>query len=63
MFSCVYITCLLTVAWRNVNIIAWQSGNICIIIQRLLNLALVSNIILRFLAALVLLIKVIYPPV
>ena len=61
ILACVYIWCTLAADWQNVNIIYWQTGNICILIQKLLTLSLVSIIILRFLAAVVLLLKIVYP--
>ena len=61
ILACIYISCILAADWQDVNILYWQTGNICIIIQKILTLALLSNIILRFLAALVLLLKIVYP--
>ena len=61
ILSCAYICCIVAVAWQNVNIIYWQTGKMCVILQRMLTLALVSTVTFRCLAALVLLLKIVYP--
>ena len=61
ILTCVYISSMLATAWQNVSIIHWQTGNICIILQKILTLALVSNILHRFLVVWILLLKVVYP--
>ena len=61
ILSCVYICCMLAAAWQNVNILYWQTGTMCIILLRMLTLALVSTVTFRCLAGLVLLLKIVYP--
>ena len=61
ILTCVYISSMLATAWQNVSVIHWQVGTICIILQKILTLALVSNILHRFLVVWILLLKVVYP--
>ena len=56
-----YLCSIVAVNIYDVNIVYWQRGNMCKILRIMLSLSLISNIIMRVMAALVLLLKVIYP--
>ena len=61
ILSCVYLWCILVVDWQKVNIVYWQTGHMCKILQQLLTLSLISSIILRCTALLILLFRITYP--
>ena len=56
-----YIISILIANNHNVNIVYWQRGNICKVLHACFVMTLVSNIMLRTTATLVLCLKIIYP--
>ena len=61
VLSVIYICSIVAADWQQVNIVHWQTGDMCKILQILVILSLISNIILRCTAALILFLKIEYP--
>ena len=59
--STIYLCCIVISNLKELNIVYWQTGQFCKILQKLLAVALISNIIFRSAGSLILLSKLICP--
>ena len=61
IFTSTYLCFILAARYQEVNIMYWQTGITCRILQGLISISLATNIMLKAAASLVLLVKTMYP--